>query len=338
MIKRHSMRLIAALLAVMLMLTVSSCASSQSEKDKTSQTTAPQNQAVEDVPGHNTGGGEDKTDAPVVSPEDPALPGQPSAPEVQKSERDMSKGLYSMPSNIPPLSPDGIQGKLKEVYYTKDGGLAVTLNLSNGMAAAQRVTEFSVRITGDQNIFLTEQVTVKPDDCRVAAGGYADVYFEIDKAQVLAENDPLTTLVSALSFTTIPVDEGSSSSPVQPIVLDGKSPVDGLSFYEDYTQMPALSADAVNATVVSARYSNDGSLLITLMLSNGADTDKTVTHADVTILNATTGVKIASQTFDDLSVSVPSKGTTEHQAVIDQANVLMKYDSLQALTVNVSVK
>lgn len=242
---------------------------------------------------------------------------------------------YLNEENIPALSSEGVKGLLKQAYYTVGGDLAVTLNLSNGTDKDHQVTKIKIRIFNGEDETVAQHTIEKfSPKCTVAANGYDEVYFVIDKRHVKIHDDPLSMLGTTLEITSLPLRSGNES--------DGNGPKDvapGRTYFENVGNMPELSADGVKATVIRARYTNDGSLAVTLSLSNGSEVDKRVSAADVTIKNGNTQETIAAYRFDPLekSYTIAAMSYGEIDLIIDAPYVPLQDDSLASLSCTVSV-
>ena len=256
-----------------------------------------------------------------------------NTPVYQKAEPAVGKTFFQ--SNIQPeLSAEGVKGRLKEVYYTDNGGLGVTLSLSNGTADEHKLVSVGIRIFNDKNETIANaKVTKFKPECKVPAGGYGEVYFTIDKDDVAISDDSLSTLGTTLEI--------GSQSTSQKDKSDGKGPKDiapNRSFFENMGNIPELSAEGVKASVVRARYTNDGSLSVTLYFSNGTDIRQKVSKVDLLIQNGN-GDTVASYIFDGLDPEciVEKQARKEYEVIIDSAYVSIKDDPLSTLSNTVSV-
>ncbi|MBR5134384.1 MAG: hypothetical protein IKV35_02180, partial [Clostridia bacterium] len=140
-------------------------------------------------------------------------------------------------------------------------------------------------------------------------------------------------------FTSEATSGDTVTTPDENAAYGEKDPAVGMSYYENYSNLPELSADAVKATVVRARYTNDGSMTVALMFSNGASVDRTVTAVTVTLRNVDTGRVIASKRVDLTSdpCTVKAGAFEERQVMIDQTSVPMKYDKLDRVAATVEI-
>jgi len=255
---------------------------------------------------------------------------------VQKAEP--APGRTYFKSNIEPeLSAEGVKGRLKEAYYTKDGKLAVTLRLSNGMATEQKLVKLDIRIFNDNDETVAAKTIerFKPA-CTITANGRVDYYFEIEKKYVKLSDDPLKSL-----GTTMEIGSQSTGNDKNGQQSDGKGPKDiapGREYYENTGNIPALSADGVNASVIRARYTNDGSLAVTLSVSNGTPKKQQVSMIDLLINNGA-GETIASYKFDSLETPcvVESQAYVEYDVIVDAPYVPLQNDPLSTLSCTVSV-
>ena len=238
----------------------------------------------------------------------------------------------------PELSAEGVKGRLKEAYYTVDGNLAVTLRLSNGLSTDQELVKLSIRIfnADDQTVAEHTIERFRPA-CTVTAGGFSDYYFVIAKKNVALSDDPLKELGTTLeigSKTAKGADKDGQQS-------DGKGPKDiapGRTYYENTGNLPELSAEGVKASIIRARYTNDGSLAVTLSLSNGTDVKQQVSMIDLLLQNGEGGT-IANYKFDSLETPciVESQSYTEYDLIVDAPYVSLQDDSLSTLACTISV-
>ncbi len=254
---------------------------------------------------------------------------------VQKADPEPGRTYFKSEID-PPLSAEGVKGRLKEVYYTKDGGLGVTLRLSNGTSSEQKLVTVGIRIFNDADETIAQQKidSFKPV-CKIPAGGYNDVYFTIDKDSVMIKDDSLKSLGTTLEIGSQPTDGNKKNE------SDGTGPKDiapNRTYFENMGNIPELSAEGVKAAVVRARYTNDGSLSVTLSFSNGTETDQQVSKVDVLIQNGN-GETVAKQIFDtfDPACIVKKQSYTEYELIIDAAYVSIQDDPLSTLANTVSV-
>ena len=82
---------------------------------------------------------------------------KPDIDDVIKAERAETSGLFISETNIPELSNQGVKGLLKEAYYTKEGNLAVTLNLSNGTPKEMKIVKVGIRVFNDKDETIADQ-------------------------------------------------------------------------------------------------------------------------------------------------------------------------------------
>ena len=257
---------------------------------------------------------------------------------VVKKAEPMPGRTYFKGTQLPELSSEGVKGTLKEVYYTVNGGLAVTLNLSNGMSTEQELVKLGVTLFNDESGNIAKYTIDKfKPVCRVKAGGRTEYYFEIAKQYVTVTDDPLKKLTATLEIgsksTANELKDGQQS--------DGKGPKDiapNRTYYENLGNLPALSAEGVKASVIRAQYTNDGSLALTMSFSNGTDAKKTVSMVDLLIANGE-GTTIADYTFDsfDEPIEVEAQSYKEYLLFVESAYVPVKDDSLTSLAMTISV-
>ena len=122
----------------------------------------------------------------------------------------------------------------------------------------------------------------------------------------------------------------------------GNGPKDiavGRSYYENLGNRPELSEEGIKATVIRARYTNDGSLAICFALSNGTAEKRNVSKIDLQLLNGNSGATIVSYAFDHFETPchVESKGFAEVELIVDASYVSLSDDPLSSLTTTISV-
>lgn len=258
--------------------------------------------------------------------------------QVVKADPDPDKTAFVNSSNIPELSVEGVKGMLKEAYYTKNGDLAVTLNLSNGTASEHQLVRVNARIFNAAGETVAQETVDKFEpECFVPAGGYGEVYFVIKRENVVLRNDPLSELGTTLEIGSQPTDGSGKTKPTS----DGKGPKDiaaGRTYYENTGNIPELSADGIKGSIIRARYTNDGSLAVTLSLSNGMDEDHAVTKVDLMLENGEGGL-IVNHSFDEFEerTVVKSKSYNEIDLIVDTSYVNIHDDPLSKLACTVSI-
>ncbi len=261
------------------------------------------------------------------------------ATTANKAQPDLSRTKFLNESNTPDLSPEGVKGILKEAYFTVDGDLAVTLKLSNGTTKEQEVVRIACTIFNDKNETVARQTVdeFKPA-VKVPAGGYGEAYFVIDEQNVALPSDPLSQLGTTLEIGSSPTDGSGKEDDVVEDPNGPKAIAEGRTYYENMGNIPELSADGVKGTIVRARYTNDGSLEVTLSLSNGMEEAHQLTRLDIAISNGN-GETIASDTVSTFAspVVVPSKSYKEYTFIIDTEKVPLKNDPLSTLSCTVSI-
>ena len=94
----------------------------------------------------------------------------------------------------------------------------------------------------------------------------------------------------------------------------------------------------MKASIIRARYTNDGSLAVTLSLSNGTDVKQQVSMIDFLLQNGE-GETIANYKFDQLETPclVESQSYTEYDLIVDAPYVTLQDDSLATLACTISV-
>lgn len=257
--------------------------------------------------------------------------------QVKMAQPDASKTAFLNESNIPELSSEGVKGLLKQAYYTVDGDLAVVLNLSNGTSSEQEVVRVNARVFNDKDETVAQQTVDRFDPkCVVPAMGHGEVYFVIDRSNVVLRNDPLSKLGVMLEIASNGGANNDSGAQV------GNGPKDiavGRSYYENLGNRPELSEEGIKATVIRARYTNDGSLAICFALSNGTAEKRNVSKIDLQLLNGNSGATIVSYAFDHFETPchVESKGFAEVELIVDASYVSLSDDPLSSLTTTISV-
>jgi len=263
---------------------------------------------------------------------------------VEKSTRDESRGYFLNTKNLPEMDPAGVRGMIKEAYFTTDGDLAVTLNLSNGTASEHEIVRVAATIVnGDQGIVAkqTFEGAQFVKTFTVPAGGRSEMYIEIDEENVLLPEDTLRELGSTFEIGSKPTDgKMPTTQPKGAVVGDGpKDVADNRRYYENLGNMPEFSAEGLKASVVRARYTNDGSLVLDFSVSNGTDKDQTLSSLILLMQNGA-GDVITEYTFADLAAQghvIAAQSYDEVQLIVDTANVRIKDDTLETLSINVTV-
>jgi len=255
----------------------------------------------------------------------------------RRAKPDPDRTSFTNNAAMPELSPEGVKGMLKEAYFTVDGDLAVTFRLSNGTNVDHTVATMDVLIFNDQGVDVAKQTftTFRPKIV-VPAGGFEDAYMIVDKENVLSPEDPLYSLGSTLQISSESQRKDDNDVPSNPD--DPKAIAPNRTYFEALGNQPPLSAEKVEGRVIGAKYTNDGSLAVTLSLSNGMEVDQQVTEIQLVIDNGD-GTRLAAQTFKEFDSSsvVLSQAYKQLEVIIDTANVSVKDDSLHTLTCSVGV-
>ncbi len=256
---------------------------------------------------------------------------------VRKAEPDPTRSAFTNLSAMPEMSTEGVKGMLKEAYFTVDGDLALTFRLSNGTPVDHTLKTMNVLVFNDKGDTVAEQMftTFKPQ-VLVPSNGFEDAYVIVDEENVLLPEDSLYSLGSTLDITSeAPNDK--EETPVDPD--DPKAIAPNRTYFDAPGNLPPLSAEGVKGTVILAQYTNDGSLAVTLSLSNGTAVDQQVTSVSLLIADGE-GTTIAEQAFStfDVPCTVLSNAYNQLKVIVDPQNVPVKDDSLATLscTVNVS--
>ncbi len=267
---------------------------------------------------------------------------RPYTEQVEMAQPDPDKTAFYNAGNVPELSEEGVKGLLKQAYYTVDGDLAVVLNLSNGTASEQQVVRINATVFNDKQETVAQQTIDRFDPaCYVGALRHGEIYFVIDRQNVVLRNDPLSKLGVTLEIASIPTDGSTVDRPQGngPVVGDGpKDIAEGRSFYENLGNLPQMSEEGVKASIIRARYTNDGSLAVTLSLSNGTPDKQQVSKLDFLLQNGN-GETIANYSFDSFEtpVVIDSKSFTEAELMVDAGYVEKQDDSLATLSCTISV-
>jgi len=194
----------------------------------------------------------------------------PQENRIRKAPVDTTKGYFLSEQNIPGRSNQGVKGLLKEAYYTTDGDLAVTLNLSNGTPKDMEVTNVGIRIFNDKDETVAQDKLTSDDfqiEYIVKANGYGEMYFEIDKAHVVKADDPLKVLGTTLEIGCVPTDGSSYEAPAEEVIVGGtnavvtnattlldipdKPPVNSTPAATESTEAPAPSAQPETSQTVA---------------------------------------------------------------------------------------
>lgn len=115
--------------------------------------------------------------------------------------------VYQQPDAKPEVSADGVKGAVTQAYYTTDGHLAVRMNLSNGMGAAQQLRSIEIRVINGEGAEIASGYAeavgdgdvLKPDEL-------TPFLLYIAPEQIRITDDPLTTLAFEITVTTEPVE------------------------------------------------------------------------------------------------------------------------------------
>ncbi len=267
---------------------------------------------------------------------------RPYTEQVKMADPDPDKTGFYNAGNVPELSDEGVKGLLKQAYYTVDGDLAVVLNLSNGTISEQQVVRINATVFNDKHETVAQQTIDRFEPaCYVSALSHGEIYFVIDRQNVVLRNDPLSKLGVTLEISSIPTDGSLPDAPKGngPVVGDGpKDIAEGRSYYENLGNLPAMSEEGVKASIIRARYTNDGSLAVTLSLSNGTPDKQQVSKVEFHLQNGN-GEAIAEYTFDSFETpcQIDSKSFTELELMVDAGYVQKQDDPLSTLSCTVSV-
>ncbi len=263
---------------------------------------------------------------------------------VQKAVRDETRGYFLNTKNLPEMDPAGVRGMIKEAYFTTDGDLAVTINLSNGTTSEHEVVRLVATVVNADQEIVAKQTFEGAQflkTFKVPAGGRSEMYVEIDEKNVLLPEDTLGALGSTFEIGSKPTDgKMPTTQPNGAVVGDGpKDVANGRQYYENLGNMPDFSADGLKATIVRARYTNDGSLVLDFSVSNGTATAQTLSSLNLMMKNGA-GELITEYTFTDLTAQghvIAAQSYDEVQLIVDTAHVQLKNDTLETLTTSVTV-
>ncbi len=124
-------------------------------------------------------------------------------------DRDESRGYFYKFDNLPEMDPSGVKGMVGKAYFTIDGNLAVTLNLSNGTSSEQEVVQMTATIYNENGEIIADQeldVTDFSKRCIVSANDRSELYFEIDESNIVLPQDDLDAVGSTLVIGSVPLE------------------------------------------------------------------------------------------------------------------------------------
>ncbi|MBQ9414718.1 MAG: DUF3157 family protein [Clostridia bacterium] len=132
------------------------------------------------------------------------------------------------------------------------------------------------------------------------------------------------------SSNTQQVEEDRSSKAVK---------AEGKTYFKNEGNKPELSDEGVKALITEAYYTVEGDLAVTLSLSNGTETDKTLNRLKIRVFNDKNET-IAEQGFDtfDPPVRVPAGQYTSAYFVINAAYVALRDDSLKSIGSTIEIE
>lgn len=112
----------------------------------------------------------------------------------------------------------------------------------------------------------------------------------------------------------------------------------GKSYFKNDSNRPALSEEGVKGAITEAYYTEDGSLAVTLSLSNGKETDQRLSRLSLRLLNKEQDL-IAEQSFDAFDPAIVVKAGSYESAylVIDRSYVKLTDDPLSSLTLTLEI-
>lgn len=119
----------------------------------------------------------------------------------------------------------------------------------------------------------------------------------------------------------------------------GKEIASNSNHFTDFDALPELSQEGIKAVVTEAYYTQDGSLAVSLKLSNGMDTPQAVDSFSFSLLNSS-GDELASghQADDwDASLVVPAGGYEELTLYVPPEDVKIKNDLLSTLSFEITI-
>ncbi len=267
----------------------------------------------------------------------------PEEHKIVKGVRDEERGYFYNSKNLPEMDPSGVKGMVKEVYFTTDGNLAVTLNLSNGTSSEHEVVRVAATLVNESNETIARQTLDTTDfqkSYKVPGNGRSEMYFEIDESNILLPNDDLDQVGSTLEIGSTPLD-GVMPEVQQEGAVVGDGPKDiaeGRSYYENTANMPEFATDGLRASIIRARYTNDGSLVLDFSVSNGTNADYTLDKMNILMQNVDMKT-IVQHELTDLAaqnIVIAAQSYDEVQLIVDTANVQIKDDDLATLTCQVT--
>lgn len=93
------------------------------------------------------------------------------------------------------MGDSGISGAVTEVYYTKNGGLHVSLNFANAESTTQHPTKISVKLmNGSDEVIASASVSEIHEDYYIVAGGRNTYEMFIPKKYVTIPDDSLSVI------------------------------------------------------------------------------------------------------------------------------------------------
>ena len=112
-----------------------------------------------------------------------------------KLDRDTSKGYFTRLEDEPEMSEEGIKGVVREAYYTKDGHMAVVLQLSNGLNTNHYLTFIEVELyNADGELIASGKTDQIPEDFYIQPMSTAPFTFYISPEYVELPDDDLQQL------------------------------------------------------------------------------------------------------------------------------------------------
>lgn len=110
-------------------------------------------------------------------------------------DRDTSKGYFTRLEDEPEMSTEGIKGVVREAYYTRDGHVAVVMQLSNGLNTNHYLTFIEVVLrNADGELIASGSTDQIPEDFYIEPMGTAPFTFYISPEYVKLADDDLSQL------------------------------------------------------------------------------------------------------------------------------------------------
>ncbi len=96
---------------------------------------------------------------------------------------------------IPDMPEEGLGAVINEVYYTRNGGLYISMNFSNAEPTAQHPTSINLKLmNGNDEVIAQGTVTEIEEDFYIIQQGYNSYEFFIPARSVKIADDPLSEI------------------------------------------------------------------------------------------------------------------------------------------------